>query len=218
MGSKSGQVPPAWKSSQAQSRSKGGSKVLISDLPTDVLPRDIRELMEETVGGLKDLVCVYNAAAKFIGVAIVEFHEAQHAETAKRMYDKKIMDHERIIKVEIVGGDAVRRSSVPQPPAPRSLLERLGTPISNQPSDHIHGLRKSIEKLDGHYYRPAQALRTARPYDNAIPNRVMLSTSRQKKGPRRLKKPFGRRNTTVADLDAELEAYRKAAPVDDRFA
>lgn len=220
-------VPPAWKSGNPQARASNqqneeGTKVLISGLPFDVEKEAIVELLLSTVGPLEEVTCVYTKERKPTGMSIVQFKRAQHAHDARKMYNGKVVDQQKPIKVEIIGEplpayglmnpNQAQAQAAPQP----SLIERLGMIGSAfiQGQQTRKGPRPSVAQLQQQNARAIQQQAYAQANLHVVP----LDNERRprKKGPKRIQKAraahFVQKRKSAAQLDAEIEDYRKSAP------
>jgi len=203
-------VPPAWRhqSSGLAPQVEAGSKIFIAGLPTDVDKEQVQELMENTIGRLRDTFCVYNKAGKATGMAVVHFAKTGDAMRARMMYNNKIIDQRQPIKVDLIvdstEGLGLPIIQAPAPPPPRTLLDRM-TPVSRGGKGLSHAM--SIQQQ--------RALAVQAQATQSHP--VASFRQRRKKGPRRLQKPGGfvKMAKTADDLDREMEEYRRTAPKTD---
>ncbi|GAA5902732.1 hypothetical protein JCM8208_007051 [Rhodotorula glutinis] len=69
-----------------------GDKIIVSNLPTDVDERQIKELFATTVGPVRLVSLSYNAQGHSKGVATVQFHKFEHATSAYQQYNKRLID------------------------------------------------------------------------------------------------------------------------------
>ncbi|KAG8996988.1 hypothetical protein FRB90_012602 [Tulasnella sp. 427] len=223
-------VPPAWKSGYQQpkagpSQSNEGNKILISGLPFDVEKDAIVELLGSTVGPLEDVTCVYTKQGQSTGMSIVRFKQAQHAHDARRMYNGKVVDQQRPIKVEIIGEplpthvpmNATQKAQPPPPPQP-SLIERLGM-IGSAFIQAQQGRRgpphHTALQIQQRNAMAIQQQGFGQPSFN-IPTFDNNQRRPRKKGPKRLQKARNAhwvpKKKTAAQLDAEMDDYRSSAP------
>jgi len=232
LGSGPQSVPPAWRGpSQPQPRHpptpsaprvEAGGKIFISGLPLDVELDAITELMENTVGPLvlPDTFSFYNRAGKSLGMAMVHFAKPSDAVKARTLYNRKIIDQQKPIKVELIG-DVMPRNGMPfaplPPPQPRSLFERLKVP-AGQPPQAFRGrpaphVQPDVFHLQQQNARVIQNQAVGRP--QGPPQQYPLGRQRRKKGPKRIQKArthLTSQPKTVEDLDREMEEYKSLAP------
>ncbi|KAF5345912.1 hypothetical protein D9758_011394 [Tetrapyrgos nigripes] len=231
VGNHAGQVPPAWRptgpypTGPRNTNNKGGSKILLSQLPFDVGEKEVEELFKKTVGPLKESFLIYNSQGKSKGMAVVSFQKTEDAAMAKAKYDGKFVDGRRPIKIEIITDKTPSSSgSAPTEPAPPpSLIDRIqGRGNANPvPSAKKHSLPRQEAAVAA-----MMASSSFTPL-NVTPNPDSTQSThrRYKKGPKRLKKqtvqfvkvhPTHVNGTTkpkVAgkskdDLDQEMDDYR----------
>ncbi|KPV76647.1 uncharacterized protein RHOBADRAFT_25749 [Rhodotorula graminis WP1] len=69
-----------------------GDKIIVSNLPTDVDERQIKELFATTVGPVRTVSLSYNAQGQSKGVATVQFNKYEHATSAYAQYNKRLID------------------------------------------------------------------------------------------------------------------------------
>jgi len=215
-------VPPAWRDATRNANppeflrlaSDTGSRALVSHLPPDVTELEIAELFQETVGPLKDAFLVYNNAGRSKGMAVVSFERPQDASRARQMYNHKIIDQRRPIRIELIIDND--RPSFPPPsaaavlvaaPIPQvlSLKDRIG-PLASTPaapkqfnfSPNFNS--RPTPHVKSHVHIPVQARA------NNAPARG--PRQRLKKGPKRTSK-------SKMQLDNEMEEYRAGAPAFD---
>ncbi|KAG0144764.1 hypothetical protein CROQUDRAFT_79602 [Cronartium quercuum f. sp. fusiforme G11] len=105
-------APPASKALQLPPQMGQGSKIIVSNLPTDVTENQIRELFSTTVGPVIKVALSYDNRAQSKGTAQVEFKRNDDATKAFQQYNKRLIDQNRPMKVEII----VDPSRIPPPP------------------------------------------------------------------------------------------------------
>ncbi|KAG8906289.1 hypothetical protein FRB99_007158 [Tulasnella sp. 403] len=225
IGSNASTVPPAWKATsgkpaQGGTRFDNGSKIFISGLPLDVGREAIAELMDSTVGPLKEAFCVYDKAGKATGMAVVHFSRSNDAARARALYNHKIIDQRRPIKVELIGEPPslfASSTSVikPSPPSHRSLFDRIKTESDELAgsawNQHLHNPR--LLQMQEQRARVIQSQARVRPGGSSD---LAATRLRRKKGPKRLQKTWASSaaipKKTVEELDREIDEYRRGAP------
>lgn len=130
-------VPPAAKMLQLPAQMGQGSKIIVSNLPTDVTENQIRELFSTTVGPVIKVALSYDNRGQSKGTAQVEFKRNDDATKAFQQYNKRLIDQNRPMKVEIILDPA----RIPPPPlstrvapAPKQAVTvRQAAPAAGQP-------------------------------------------------------------------------------------
>ncbi|KAF9262238.1 hypothetical protein L218DRAFT_929416 [Marasmius fiardii PR-910] len=229
LGSTASQVPPAWRTPGQPNIPSGvnnrshllGSKILLSQLPTDVGEKEVDELFNKTVGPLKGSFIIYNSAGRSKGMAVVWFQRPGDAAVAQAKYDGKFVDGRRPIRIEIISDSVpipgTSAGVAPTAPHTLSLLDRIEKKNSavSTGSTHINGTRAN--GLNNHNL-PRQVEAAAKivantPQATSQVNQTPNSLRRRvRKGPRRLKKQI--QPKTAEELDREMEDYRAAADTD----
>ncbi|KAI9509257.1 hypothetical protein F5148DRAFT_978611 [Russula earlei] len=220
------QVPPAWRTSLgigstaatngstahlSKKNLQRGSKILLSNLPMDVVETEVEELFKRTIGPVKDLFLIYNSQGRPKGMAIVTFHRPTDAGVARSKYDGKVIDGKHKLKIEVVadGVELPMRTIQERPNVPPSLLSRISGPHIQAASDQAP---KRAVAMPPPYRTPFNGLclhRTS-PFRQLPAKRSTISIAvsgpqkRTKKGPKRVKK-------TLDQLDREMEEYRASA-------
>ncbi|KAL0064430.1 hypothetical protein AAF712_008594 [Marasmius tenuissimus] len=232
LGNSAANVPPAWRTPGqpgpvlSSSRSPLlGSKILLSQLPTDVGEKEVEELFKKTVGPLKDSFVIYNSAGKSKGMAVVSFQRPGDALVAQGKYDGKFVDGRRPIKIEIISDTSTILSStstpVAAPPQPPSLFDRIEKKTASTPTgpSSINGTQSMngthINGVKNNHSLPRQAAAAAKiaagTPQGSTPSQIPIPPRRRiKKGPKRLKKQLPR-SKTAEELDKEMEDYRAGA-------
>ncbi|BEI86225.1 hypothetical protein CcaverHIS002_0605120 [Cutaneotrichosporon cavernicola] len=100
------------------------TKIIISNLPTDVTEAQVRDLMQSTVGPVRALHMAYTASGKSSGSATVIFKNRGDANKAHTTYHNRMIDNQRPMKVEI----AIDPNAVAS-----SLAARVATPRAAKP-------------------------------------------------------------------------------------
>ncbi|KAI9841800.1 MAG: hypothetical protein M1837_000394 [Sclerophora amabilis] len=101
----------------------GDSKIIVSNLPTDVNEGQIKEYFTKSVGPVKKVLVTYGPNGVSRGVATIIFNKADAANKALKECNGLLVDG-RGIKVEVVL-DATR---APAPVPARTLSERVAQP------------------------------------------------------------------------------------------
>ncbi|KAF8524385.1 hypothetical protein BU17DRAFT_63371 [Hysterangium stoloniferum] len=225
-GNTAGIVAPAWKSSYAAHtanirrqadgdtiprrreirKTQTGSKILMSQLPTDsVEENDIEELFRETIGPVFNVFAIYNSQGKSKGMAVVHFQRPGDAIEARRRYNGKIIDGRRPLKIELIVDppEVVARASVAL--KEKTLADRLSGPINNESSALVSKTYVSVLVPS-----PPSDRRQVFLYSESHVysyNDEYHQTQRRgvKKGPRRLKK-------SAEQLDKDMEVYMAQSP------
>ncbi|EGG09296.1 uncharacterized protein MELLADRAFT_71269 [Melampsora larici-populina 98AG31] len=128
---------PAAKILQLPAQMGQGSKIIVSNLPTDVTENQIRELFSTTVGPVMKVALSYDNRGQSKGTAQVEFKRNDDATKAFQQYNKRLIDQNRPMKVEIILDPA----RIPPPPlstrvapAPKPAVSvRQAAPAAGQP-------------------------------------------------------------------------------------
>ncbi|WFD34823.1 RNA-binding RNA annealing protein [Malassezia cuniculi] len=95
-----------------------GSKIIVSNLPTDVTEPQVKELFATTIGPLRRVAMSYRANGQSTGVVTVEFQRAEDAGRAYTQYNNRLIDSKRPLKIEVVVDPAVA-AVAPVPAAAR---------------------------------------------------------------------------------------------------
>lgn len=69
-----------------------GSKVIVSNLPTDVTEAQVKELFSTTIGPLRRVLMSYRANGQSTGVVTVQFQRAEDASRAYSQYNNRLID------------------------------------------------------------------------------------------------------------------------------
>ncbi|KAK4688439.1 hypothetical protein P7C73_g1671, partial [Tremellales sp. Uapishka_1] len=69
------------------------TKIIVSNLPTDVTEAAVRDLMQSTVGPVKHAQITYNAGGKSTGVATVLFKNRGDGNKAHAAYHNRMIDN-----------------------------------------------------------------------------------------------------------------------------
>ncbi|KAF6745400.1 hypothetical protein DFP72DRAFT_51299 [Ephemerocybe angulata] len=218
------QVQPAWKPNAAAANRQAeasGSKIFLSQLPTDVGEKDVEELFRKTVGPVKDCFLIFNSQGNSKGMAVVSFAKTTDAASAKAKYHGKIVDGRKPLKIEIVTDEvpsATAGGAQPAASQPLTLLQRLGGLAAVTSPAPTAGPAPQARPLN--HLLPTGAPRNhilvpktrvpGRPFVPVPVSMPVMAPRRRttvKKGPKRLqKKPL-----SAAELDQEMEEYRKDA-------
>ncbi|KAH8827761.1 hypothetical protein DL96DRAFT_1815090 [Flagelloscypha sp. PMI_526] len=190
-------TPPSWRPQHtggpsANQTPQGKGKIFISNLPTDVRAKEVDDLFNKTIGPVVPgrTAVMFSREAVPLGMAVVEFQKEADAIRSRERYNGKTIDGARRLKIELVI-DGNPKSQISATPTSTSLFSRLNiTPVASAPI-------------------------------SANPSSILSGPKRKvRKGPKRLKKvqqkmvasaPVPKKQPTVADLDADMDAYKAAA-------
>jgi len=95
-----------------------GSKVIVSNLPTDVTEAQVKELFSTTIGPLRRVLMSYRANGQSTGVVTVQFQRAEDASRAYSQYNNRLIDGKRPLKIEVVVDPAHAPVVTPEAPKP----------------------------------------------------------------------------------------------------
>ncbi|PHH63271.1 hypothetical protein CDD81_6128 [Ophiocordyceps australis] len=121
------------------SPNNGESKIIVSNLPKDVLESQIKEYFVQSVGPIKRVDLVYGPNSVSRGIANVTFHKADGASKAFQKLNGLLVDN-RPIKIEIVVGASQADKVIP---TVKSLAERTSQPKS-QPKSAAGGKQHPV--------------------------------------------------------------------------
>jgi len=102
---------------------RGESKVLISNLPSDVSEGQIKEYFGSTIGQVKRVMLSYNAQGQSRGIANVTFFKPDSAAKAVQELNNVKVDG-RPMRVEVI----VDAKNAPAIPEPKKLSDRIVQP------------------------------------------------------------------------------------------
>lgn len=144
-----------------------GSKVIVSNLPTDVTEAQVKELFSTTIGPLRRVLMSYRANGQSTGVVTVEFQRGEDAGRAYSQYNNRLIDGsmylkrrhlhtERPLKIEVVVDPAhAQVAAVAQPNAQQQQQQTGGKAKAAKAKARKGGKRrredrpaKSLEDLD----------------------------------------------------------------------
>ncbi|WFD27182.1 RNA-binding RNA annealing protein [Malassezia nana] len=128
-----------------------GSKVIVSNLPTDVTEAQVKELFSTTIGPLRRVLMSYRANGQSTGVVTVEFQRADDAHRAYAQYNNRLIDGKRPLKIEVVV-DPARAAAAAQVVAP-AAQSAAAKPASSRNAKRNKKRRearpaKTLEDLD----------------------------------------------------------------------
>ncbi|KOS12446.1 yra1-rna annealing protein [Malassezia pachydermatis] len=104
-----------------------GSKVIVSNLPTDVTEAQVKELFSTTIGPLRRVLMSYRANGQSTGVVTVEFQRGEDAGRAYSQYNNRLIDGKRPLKIEVVVDPAhAQVAAVAQPNAQQQQQQQTG--------------------------------------------------------------------------------------------
>jgi len=101
----------------------GESKIIVSNLPSDVAEQQIKEYFSKTIGPVKKVLLNYNKNGRSVGVATIIFSQAQSAAEAAKKLDSVKVDG-KPMRIEVILG----AKYAPTPAAPKSLGDRIQAP------------------------------------------------------------------------------------------
>ncbi|KAJ2985722.1 hypothetical protein NUW58_g5380 [Xylaria curta] len=122
----------------------GESKVVVSNLPKDVLEHQIKEYFSTSVGPIKKVELSYGPGGVSRGIATVTFQKLDGASKAFAALNGILVDG-RPIKIEIVVSAAKAAEIMP---APKTLTERISQPKA-QPKSAANEQKKDVGKAVG---------------------------------------------------------------------
>ncbi|KZV76532.1 hypothetical protein PENSPDRAFT_598488 [Peniophora sp. CONT] len=200
---------PAWRNgptpgaSGSGARPDSGSKILVTNLPSDVSPSELKDLFEKTIGPTREHYLIHNNQGRSKGQAVVYFSRGTDASLARQKYNGKLIDGRLKLKVEIViDSDAPGNVAAAAPP-PTSLLARMA-PSPAPPTGPAAMKGKAIPAKQ---QQPAPAAKKP-----VQPVQITGGArKRTKKGAKRVAKQK-RPPVDHAALDQEMDEYRAGAP------
>ena len=86
----------------AASPSVSAQKIIVSNLPHDVTEPQIKELFTSTVGPLRTVELSHDAKGHSKGIASIVFSRAGDGQKAYNMYNSRLIDGKRAMKIEII--------------------------------------------------------------------------------------------------------------------
>lgn len=109
-----------------------GSKIIVSNLPTDVTENQIRDLFATTVGPVTRVSLSYDKNGRSTGSAAIDFKKPTDAQKAFQNYNTRLVDGNKPMKVEIIFDP----SRLPPPPLNSRIAPApKSTPIAVSPVD-----------------------------------------------------------------------------------
>jgi len=124
---------------------KGESKIIISNLPSDVNEGQIKEYFSSTIGPVKKVLLVYGPQGQSRGIANVTFSRGDSAAKAVQELNGVKVDG-RPMKVDVI----VDAKNAPPAPEPKKLSDRISQPKSAaKPKPATETKAKSAEKGKG---------------------------------------------------------------------
>ncbi|KAG9009035.1 hypothetical protein FRB90_008614 [Tulasnella sp. 427] len=94
------------------------NKINISNLPLDVKEPEIKDLFAKTVGPVREAQLFFDSKGQSKGIGSVVFQRKEDATKAVTMYNGRLIDGSRTMKVELV-------LQAGQAPAPATLSQRV---------------------------------------------------------------------------------------------
>ncbi|KAK6007524.1 hypothetical protein QM012_004338 [Aureobasidium pullulans] len=158
----------------------GESKIIVSNLPSDVTEQQIKEYFSQSVGPVKKVLLNYNKNGRSVGVATIIFSQAQSAAEAAKKLDSVKVDG-KPMKIEVILG----AKYAPAPAAPKSLGDRIQAPKAKKENN-----------------KPKSAAAAPKPATAGAAGATKASGRAGRKGRAGRPKP-----KTVEELDAEMSEY-----------
>ncbi|CAD0088820.1 unnamed protein product [Aureobasidium vineae] len=158
----------------------GESKIIVSNLPSDVTEVQIKEYFTTAVGPIKKVLLNYNKNGRSVGVATIIFSQPQSAAEAAKKLDSVKVDG-KPMRIEVILG----AKYAPAPVAPKSL------------GDRIQGTKAKKENN-----KPKPAAAVPKPANAAAGGAAKAAGRGGRKGRAGRPKP-----KTVEELDAEMSEY-----------
>ncbi|KAH0370741.1 hypothetical protein KCU65_g2327, partial [Aureobasidium melanogenum] len=158
----------------------GESKIIVSNLPSDVTEQQIKEYFSQAVGPVKKVLLNYNKNGRSVGVATIIFSQAQSAAEAAKKLDSVKVDG-KPMKIEVILG----AKYAPAPAAPKSLGDRIQAPKAKKENN-----------------KPKSAAAAPKPATAGAAGATKASGRAGRKGRAGRPKP-----KTVEELDAEMSEY-----------
>jgi len=181
---------PAAKSSSklpAGASFDGTSKVIISNLPTDINEQQIREYFGRVVVPTKSVAINYNRSGHSTGVATIVFKSTSGAEKAFKEFNGRSIDKTKRLKVEIVAAERNPLDTIISTPAAASSSSRAASSrTAPRPARSTSKKAISAPRRDA-------------------PRRVAVGGTRKPIKQRNVRER--RPNKTAEQLDAEMEDY-----------
>ncbi|KTW30175.1 hypothetical protein T552_00652 [Pneumocystis carinii B80] len=129
-----------------------GSKIIVSNLPSDVTEAQIKDLFSKSIGPTRRCFLSYGPNGQSKGIATVIFQRKADASRAYAQYEGRLIDGVRKMKVEIVldPGKSMASSSLSQRIAPGiSRGRRLRKPGKGMGRfKRVSRPKKTLEELD----------------------------------------------------------------------
>ncbi|KAG9523901.1 hypothetical protein KCV03_g466, partial [Aureobasidium melanogenum] len=158
----------------------GESKIIVSNLPSDVTEQQIKEYFTQAVGPVKKVLLNYNKNGRSVGVATIIFSQAQSAAEAAKKLDSVKVDG-KPMKIEVILG----AKYAPAPAAPKSLGDRIQAPKAKKENN-----------------KPKSAAAAPKPATAGAAGATKASGRAGRKARAGRPKP-----KTVEELDAEMSEY-----------
>ncbi|KAI4745586.1 hypothetical protein E4T50_04035 [Aureobasidium sp. EXF-12298] len=158
----------------------GESKIIVSNLPSDVTEQQIKEYFSKSVGPVKKVLLNYNKNGRSVGVATIIFSQAQSAAAAAKQLDSVKVDG-KPMRIEVILG----AKYAPAPAAPKSLGDRIQAPKTKKENN-----------------KPKTAAAAPKPVNAAAGGATKAAGRGGRKARAGRPKP-----KTVEELDAEMSEY-----------
>jgi THO complex subunit 4 len=94
----------------------GTSKIIVSNLPSDITDHQVRDYFSRTVAPAKSVMLAYDRNGRSLGTATIVFKAPRAAEMAFKAFNGRQIDGKRKLKVEVVaaeGNPLDKRIAVP---------------------------------------------------------------------------------------------------------
>ncbi|KAF2842377.1 hypothetical protein M501DRAFT_410103 [Patellaria atrata CBS 101060] len=122
----------------------GDSKIIVSNLPTDVSETQIKDYFSKTIGPVKKVLLTYGPNGQSRGVSTIIFAKATLAAEAAKTLDGVKVDG-RPMKIEVI----LSAKDAPAPQAPKTLAERIQAPKKDKAQPKPATVTKSTGKTRG---------------------------------------------------------------------
>ncbi|KAI9731329.1 MAG: hypothetical protein M1834_005232 [Cirrosporium novae-zelandiae] len=147
------QTKPATKATAASGHA--GSKIIVSNLPSDVGEAQIKEYFAATIGPVKKVLVTYNQNGVSRGIASIIFNQTDAANRALKQLNNVNVD-KRPMKIEVV----LDASEAPAPQPVKPLSERVAQPKA-QPKSAVTTKANSVNTRGGRKTRGTRRGRNA---------------------------------------------------------
>ncbi|EEB06670.1 RNA binding protein Mlo3 [Schizosaccharomyces japonicus yFS275] len=131
------------------------SKIIVSNLPTDVTEAQIKDLFVQSIGPCKRVSLAYGPNGRSKGIATVIFSRPGDASRAFEQYDGRMVDGTRKLRVEIILNPGKQLNSLAARVAPLAKTTKADSkkkqarkPANNNRRRRAQRPKKSAEELD----------------------------------------------------------------------